>query len=336
MKKVWKAFGGVILALLVIVPSIASAHVGYVLDQEQFAENQGSDTAFLFGGLREAPQSVVVVAVVSIILIGLILFFRSRPGIKIFLARCREKLSTYGDILEWMARLSLGIALIGAGTAEAFISPVLTGNPNVGLLEILLGFMMLLGFLLTPVYLATIVLFFVGIAHSGYLIGNLDFLALTIAAFSLSTARPGLDDILGIGAWNMGGRIKHLVPLVLRIGLGTAFIFLAVYEKFLNPHGSEAVVQIYNLTQVIPVPASLWVLGAGIVELVLGVLLIIGFEIRLVSIISFVVISLSFFYFKESVYSHVTLFGALSMLVVTGAGKWSVDNYFSSNKENLS
>ena len=76
----------------------------------------------------------------------------------------------------------------------------------------------------------------------------------------------------------------------------------------------------------IPVPASLWVLGAGTVEFVLGVLLIIGLEVRLVSIVAFLVISLSFFYFKESVYSHVTLFGAISMLIVTGAGKCSVDH----------
>ncbi len=130
----------------------------------------------------------------------------------------------------------------------------------------------------------------------------------------------------------MGERAKELVPLILRIGLGAAFIFLAVYEKFLNPHDSELVVTTYNLMHVVPVPASLWVLGAGMVEFVLGVLLILGFEVRLVSVISFVVISLSFFYFKESVYSHVTLFGAISMLVVNGGGKCSLDRHFTKQK----
>jgi uncharacterized membrane protein YphA (DoxX/SURF4 family) len=33
----------------------------------------------------------------------------------------------------------------------------------------------------------------------------------------------------------------------------------------------------------------------------------------------------TFFFFKEEVYSHVTLFGVLSALFITGAGPWSLD-----------
>lgn len=329
MKKVCRVLAS---SLIFFAPFLASAHVGYVIDHEEFVRHQGTDMPFLLSGFEEAPKAATVAAIVSLAVLLLILFFRSRPKIKIFLDRCRERVSSYGDLLEWIARLSLGIALIGAGTAGAFISPVLSGSASLALLEILVGFMLLLGFLLTPAYITAVIIFFVGAVTSPYLFGNLDFLALVVSAFALSNARPGLDDILGIGAWNMGGRIKHLVPLMLRIGLGSAFVFLAVYEKLLNPHDSELVVQTYNLMQVIPVPASLWVLGAGLIELVLGILLVLGLEVRLVSIISFIVISLSFFYFKESVYSHVTLFGALSMLIVTGAGKWSLDSLFARNK----
>lgn len=332
MKKVCTGLLALLFAVFVVTtPLLASAHVGYVLDRDQFLSNQGADTSFLFSGFHEAPLSAAVAALIGVVVVGLILYVRSRSSMKIFLAACKSKIEKYHEFLGWIARLSVGIALIGSGTAHALISPVLTGIAGMDLIQILLGFMFLLGFLLTPAYLATIVVFFIGLSHSGYLVGNVDFLALVISAFLLANSRPGLDDILGIKSHATSEKAKELVPIVLRLGLGFAFIFLAVYEKFLNPHDSQLVVQLYHLTNVIPVPASLWVLGAGTVEFVLGVLLIIGLEVRLVSIVAFLVISLSFFYFKESVYSHVTLFGAISMLIVTGAGKWSVDHRLSKN-----
>ena len=310
----------------VFLPLVASAHVGYVIPHDEFISHEGSDTAFLVSGVTQSPKDVVVGTLVLLFIVGAIIYLRSRPGVKRFLAGTREKLSSYQELLPWMARLSLGIALLGAGTAGALISPVFAGGPHIAFLEIVLGFMLLIGFLITPALLATIILFIFGLSHSSYLIGNADMLGLALALLLLGSTRPGLDDILGIDSWKGASKFRKFAPLVLRIGLGVAFIFLAVFEKFLNPHDSELVVTTFHLTRAIPVSPALWVLGAGLTEFLLGTLLILGYEIRLVSVISFIVISLSFFYFRESVYSHVTLFGALSMLVVTGAGSYSLDS----------
>jgi uncharacterized membrane protein YphA (DoxX/SURF4 family) len=91
------------------------------------------------------------------------------------------------------------------------------------------------------------------------------------------------------------------------------------------PHVSELVVQKFALTQYIPVSAAMWVFAVGMIELVVGVLLLIGFQVRLVSIITFTILIVTFFFFKEDVYSHVTLFGTLSVLMITGAGPLSLD-----------
>jgi uncharacterized membrane protein YphA (DoxX/SURF4 family) len=104
-------------------------------------------------------------------------------------------------------------------------------------------------------------------------------------------------------------------------------MFLAVYEKFLNPHLSEIVVYNYHLTSIIPVISEMWVLSAGIIEFLVGLFLFLGFKTRLTSAIAFIVFSLSFFYFGEEVYSHVTLFSVLSVLFVTGGVKLSIDNF---------
>jgi len=99
-------------------------------------------------------------------------------------------------------------------------------------------------------------------------------------------------------------------------------IYLAVYEKILNPHLSAQVVAQFRLDQVIPVQTAMWVLSAGIIEAVLGLLIITGFYTRVVVAIAFVVLSMSFFYFGEAVYSHITLFGIMSVLFATGNGRF--------------
>lgn len=325
-----RVFAGIVGA--VFLPFVASAHVGYVVPHDEFVAHQGHDVSFLVSGVTESPKDLAIATLVTFLIVGVILYARSRPAAQRFFVSMRAKLMSYHELLSWMARLSLGIALLGAGTAGAFISPVFAATPQIAFLEVVLGFLLLAGFLITPALLAAVALFCFGLSQSSYLIGNVDMLALAVALLLLGSKRPGLDDMLGIKKWGGASKFHQYAPLVLRIGLGVAFLFLAIYEKFLNPHGSELVVTMYNLTRAVPVSPALWVLGAGMVEFVLGTLLILGLEVRLVSVVSFLVISISFFYFKESVYSHVTLFGALSMLVVTGAGPWSIDSLIRKKK----
>ena len=77
----------------------------------------------------------------------------------------------------------------------------------------------------------------------------------------------------------------------------------------------------------------MWVLGAGLVELLVGFFLVIGFYTRLVAVIAFLVLSLSFFFFKEAVFSHVTLFGILSLILINGAGYLSIDSWINRLKK---
>jgi uncharacterized membrane protein YphA (DoxX/SURF4 family) len=230
------------------------------------------------------------------------------------------------ELLPWMLRLSLGIALIGSGTARAFISPILSDFPQFSFIQILLGFLLLIGFLLPLATLGTITLFIFALSHNIFLIGNADFLAAGIALLILANGKPGLDDLLGISFLSQFKKFRSYVPLVLRIGIGGAMIYLAVYEKFLQPHASALVVDYFNLKSVLPVSTALWVLGTGTIELIIGSALLLGFRTRIASAIAFIVLTLSFFYFGEDVYSHITLFGVLSLLFVTGGGKMSLDN----------
>jgi len=180
------------------------------------------------------------------------------------------------------------------------------------------------GLLLCPWYHSAgrLSIIWLGLLRDSYLIGNLELFAAAIALLILANPWPGIDHIIGIPFPGPQRKWHHLVPLILRIGLGSAMIYLAVYEKILNPHLSAQVVAQFRLDQVIPVQTAMWVLSAGIIEAVLGLLIITGFYTRVVVAIAFVVLSMSFFYFGEAVYSHITLFGIMSVLFATGNGRF--------------
>jgi uncharacterized membrane protein YphA (DoxX/SURF4 family) len=97
----------------------------------------------------------------------------------------------------------------------------------------------------------------------------------------------------------------------------------------------ELVINQYRLTEILPVSVPMWVFSTGAIELAIGIFLVLGLYTRVVSIIAIFVLSLTFFYFNESVYSHITLFGTLSILAIESGGIWSLDLWRQKKKKVL-
>ena len=120
--------------------------------------------------------------------------------------------------------------------------------------------------------------------------------------------------------------IKSATPILVRLALGGTLMWLAVTEKAMNPRVSEAVVIDFHLQSLIPVSTAMWVFSVGMIGFAVGLVLFIGFFTRSFSLIAFLMLTLSFLYFREEVVGHVTFFGCLVVLMVTGAGHCSVDS----------
>lgn len=319
MKKILFAF------LLLVLPIFSFAHVGYVIDQQSFDEAKGTDFQFLASAVED-PFNVQLILIT--ILAVLVIYYLGHKNffIKKELNHIKKYASSYEDLVPWILRLSLGIALIGASSANMLVSPLLPTNGTIALIELIIGFLMLFGAFIEVTALITVLLFIIGIFAEPYLFGNLEFFGAALALMLIGNPRPGFDHIVGIKMFVSENLRKLYVP-ILRISIGLALTFLAVYEKMLNPHASELVVQKYNLTSAIAVSPEMWVFSVGIIEIVVGIFLLIGFKTRLTAAIAFAVLVLTFFYFKEDIFSHVTLFGTLSVLFITGGGAFSVDRY---------
>lgn len=313
------------LAIGLVYSKTAYAHVRYLVNKDEFEKVSGMDISFLAEAIRD-PQNILVVFLTLVAFIALYLLETNIPFIKNRITAIYKRADGYSIFTPWIMRLSIGIALIGAGVGEFLISPALPNYPELSFIQIVLGFLFISGFMVVPASIVTIGLYFTAFSQDWYTLGNMEFLTLALSLLILDNEKPGIDDLVNLPKISPLRSLKKFVPLVLRIGIGASFIILALYEKILNPRASEIIVTNFNLMNVIPVSAGMWILSAGIIEFIIGVLLIVGLYTRLTSAIAFIVLSLSFFYFGEEVSSHIMLFGTLAVLFITSGGAFSLDS----------
>lgn len=313
-------------SVFLILPAWALAHVGYIVENAQGRSEVGTDFNFLLAPLKDPLDLVLILSTAIIAIMGYFLI-RKTLVCQRFEQHLKNRAKSYEEFLPWIARIAVGIMLIGAGVGSNLISPVLPGFPQFSSLEIFLGFLILTGLLLFPAIMAAIGLYIFALAQNIYAFGNLEILALFIVILLLASGKPGIDDLFDLTVLKLRHPRPNFVPFIVRVGLGLAMMFLAIYEKFLNPHLSELIVSQYQLTSIIPVSPEMWILSAGIIEFLVGLALVVGFQTRFVAASAFAILTVSFFFFGETVYSHITLFAALSILFVTGGGKLSLDEY---------
>ncbi|MFB6084282.1 MAG: DoxX family membrane protein [Halorientalis sp.] len=328
------------LCWLVLATVPASAHVRYVVDGDgtatdpvEFAVQVLSEptTAALFGGTALLGA------------VGLLGYLRIRPTIP-DLDVLRSTLAGYDDLVPWMLRLSMGLPLVGAGFAGYYFSPAVDGQPRLLLLG--LGFLLLFGLATRAVAAAALTAYLVGLARWPDLLLAMEYVPGLLAIVLLGGGRPSADHLLEAVASASGtyyGRIDpvHRVadrfrtliepytryaPTVVRVGLGVVFVYLGLVEKLLHPGRTLDVVLKYDLTAVIPVDPGAWVLGAGLAEITLGLLLLAGLLTRGVAAAAFVVFTLTLFGIPDDpILAHVTMFGLASAAFTMGSGPLALD-----------
>lgn len=328
----------------------AAAHVEYVTE----GDGDPLDAVRFAVDVLSEPFNAALVAGGGLAVLGLIgTYFVVRPSIR-DLRVLTTTLADYEDLVPWMLRLSLGLPILGAGFAGYWFAPPVefdpVANPVLRVALIGPGFFLLAGLATRFVaafgavlYIGTVVVYPEAILAMEYLPGF-------VAIFLLGAGRPSADDILHSVASTSGtvyGRIDPVhkveawveerterllpyVPVVLRVGLGVTFLYLGLTQKLANPGQSLLVVEQYDLTSVVPVDPGLWVLGAGLVEMAVGVALLVGFFTRATAAVAFVMLTLTLFGLpNDPVLAHVTLFGMTSALFTLGGGPASIDRYLS-------
>lgn len=306
------------------------AHVSYVVDPEILKSAAGRDWDFLLEPLTNGFYiTLIIITIISTM--GLIACCELIPALRRPIRNCHDHLVGYREFIPLVIRLALGVALVVAGTKSAIYLPNVI-DAKTSSWEVVIGFCLLVGLMGRLCGIAALGVFFYGLWTSHYLLGTMESAAAALLMVAYGNRRPSVDDLLGFNLsrsplqplWDF---LMENTGVILRLALGFTLIWLAITEKAFNPRVCEAVVIEFQLESLIPVSTAMWVFSVGVIEFAVGLLLVIGFFTRTFSFIAFIVLTLSFFYFKEEVAGHVTFFGALLVLFITGAGNWSVDAY---------
>jgi len=256
----------------------------------------------------------------------------------------RQTLRSYQPYLGWLLRLATGLPLMGAGFSGYFFSPAVPVEAR--LVQVTIAFCLLFGLATRLAAIAGLLTYFVGLAtHFPTLLLSSEYVAGFLGILVIGPGQPSADLLFRRLAVTDGtitsrfrgvttvadvlsrfGVEKSVAPLLIRVFLGLNFAYLGVTEKWLDPGRALQVVEKYDLTAVLPVAPEMWVFGAGLGELVVGLCLLTGTFTRSAAGAGFLILTTTLFGLPDDpVLAHVTLFGLTSALLITGSGPLAVD-----------
>lgn len=331
MKKISLSFlAGTLLSLL---PSAVYAH------ERWFA--QGIPATYikplLFSAWSTTNAAMVLAAIFGLVAaIILHIVVGPHPLIK----KLRSFTARWRAWVPILVRTTTGLVLITLTLAHQLFAPDLVVispgalMPRVLLtLQLLAGLGLITGVLLRAasilgivVYLATFLLFPLwSVASYLHFLGIFIYLIMT-GDPSLPRAAEKSFFAHVIALFNARQYHPFALP-ILRIGMGLGIIIVALFNKLLDPAFALEFVRTHTVNFM---PAlgfqyfsnELFVLAAGLVELLIGMLLVLGILPRLVGAVLIGVFTLTLFSFGiQELVGHVPLYAIAFGLIVEGAGK---------------
>ncbi|MES2216703.1 MAG: DoxX family membrane protein [Patescibacteria group bacterium] len=318
---------------------VTFAHEVYVLDANEIHQALQSPIPDFIGAIKDNGLQFFSWGLGILVLIGALFFV----SVNTFLERLIDPfLNKLKLLAPAVAQATLGLALLASGYYHAAYGIELPFGPIVGGYEtvaaavfMIVGAMLLFGILPRIAGLAATVIFIVLIGIFGlYILNYATYLAeaLTVLFFG------GGYTLVSVPLFKKGmskkieGHFHKYKFLIIRVFFGSSLIFASLYAKFF--HGALALetVSKYHLTNYFPFDPVFLVLGAMLIEIMLGLFFILGFEIRFASIFFLVFLSMSLVFFGESVWPHIILIGTSSAMFFHGYDRYCLSAKLSKKK----
>ena len=323
--------------------SVAFAHEVYVLDHSEVTNalaTPGFDPLTVI--MDNLNQFAFWAMLVSILLIAIFFFSISRP-IERALDPILIRIKPYGFAVT---RIAFGLSMVAGAYNHAVFGPEIkldlifgTYADMMSIALAIMGTLITLGAYTRIAAIAALVFFAAAFfADKTYMLTYANYLAEIIILLFLGSHRGSVEDLR---------RLRHgIIPrfhrwytriertftpyafLVLRVGTGISLIYASIYAKILHNNLAVETVIKYNLTDYFHFSPDFLVLGASLLEILLGMLILLGIEIRFASLFFGAFLILSLLYFGEAVWPHLILFGIVIALFTHGYDRYSLEGRF--------
>jgi uncharacterized membrane protein YphA (DoxX/SURF4 family) len=251
-----------------------------------------------------------------------------------------RKLTPYAPVVS---RVTISLSFLAGAYYSALCGPELpiaaTFGPATELVRAILfviGLMLFFGWYTRIAALAALVLFVCEIlAHGLYMLTYTNYFGEIIILLILGAHALGFHgkdtDLRHSPLW-VRRITKSLTPfafLILRIALGTSLLYASLYAKVIHNNLALQVAYHYPaIVQFFGFEPHFLVLGAGIIEIVIGLFFLLGIEIRFTSLFMLFWLSLSLWYFGEAVWPHIILIGIPIAYLFYGYDRYSLEGHF--------
>ena len=340
-KKIWHqmwAFVACIFGFYLLTFSFVSAHEVYVLDPNEIASGIQSAP---FDMVQVALQNlhefifwafIVFVAISTIFFVSV--FHRFENLLDPLLNRGKRYAHTVCRVTVALGMLAgayyqaqYGPELPLSATWGAF-TPVIVGITVVAALMIIFNV-----YVRTAAFIA-LVFYSVGFAlHGIYMFTYTNYLGEFLVLFLLGA--PSKHVRVFKEFWQRTERaVERYAWLIIRVSFGISLLTAAVYAKIIHNDLALQVAELplaghqFGVAHYLGFEPHFLVLGAALIEILIATFFIFGIEIRWTCIFLEFWLSLSLWYFGETVWPHLILIGVPIALFLHGYDRYSIEGWF--------
>jgi hypothetical protein len=312
MLRALPALIAVVALVAVMLPLGVSAHEVYVLSEDTIARSISEPSPNPFNAFATNRFQFFLWGFIAFVVVSTIFFASITHRLEIVFEPYLSRLRRYAAPV---ARITLGVCLIASAYNNALFGPELPLS-DFGPYALLLKLVLFASGILilwkrharVGALLALCIFALSAVWYGWYILTYLNYLGEIVLA--LFVLKP---------VW------EPYAFLALRVGFGVSVVFAALYAKFINSNLALAVVFEYDLTRYFQFEPLFIVLGACIIEILIGVFFIVGFEIRHTALFFLFWIVVSLFFFGEAVWPHLVLVGVNAALFMYGYDKLTVE-----------
>lgn len=346
-----KVRGGLLSRLLVLfsvllVPLSLYAHEVYVLTDSEVEQATIASGFSLLEVLLNNMDRFIFWGFIGVIMVSVVFVVSISLSIERWLDPLLAKLPPYAPVI---GRITIGLSLLAAAYYQAIFGPELlliqvfglSGAAWISGILVTTGLMIILGVYARIAAVSMLLIYgYMMIRYGSYMFTYLNYagellLLAVLGSHTLGFHHKKHDEERAPRILvQLKERFAPYAFLILRICFGISLIYASIYAKIIHNQlallvASEPLAgHAAGLATVFGFTPEFLVLGAAIVEILIGLFFIFGIEIRFTSIFLIFWLSLSLWYFGEIVWPHIILIGIPLAFICYGYDKLSLEGFF--------
>jgi uncharacterized membrane protein YphA (DoxX/SURF4 family) len=327
-----------------LLPLIASAHEVYVLTPGEISTGVATQPFDMFAVALQDVSQFTFWAFIAALTVFIVFFVSIIRPLERALDPVFARMRPYAPAV---ARATVGIGFICASYFQASFGPELplaaSYGPYAALVAVTLavvGTLIVIGFWARAAALVALALYAVSTyLHGWYMLTYINYLGEFIVLLILGSHRASVHSMMG---WReplhrafrrLAEKLKPLAFPILRVCFGISLLYASAYAKIFHNDLALQVASLplaghqYGLAHYLGFEPHFLVLGAAIIEIVIGLFFVLGIEIRFTSLFLLFWLSLSLYYFGEVVWPHIILIGIPIAFIMHGYDKYSLEGW---------